>query len=157
MSADYSQKTYAAKAGEVDRKWWIVDAKGKVLGRLAQEVAMLLMGKHKPEYTPNTDTGDFVVVLNAGMIDVTGNKRKGKTYERYSGYPGGKKVETFDSLNNRRPGEPLRLAVKRMLPKNSLGRKMLTKLRLFEGDEHPHQAQSPKPYELKGRAAVAAE
>lgn len=166
MSADHSQKTYIAKAAsrtkdnpgvriaDVERNWWVIDAKGKVLGRLAQEIAMLLMGKHKPTYTPNVDTGDFVVVLNAGQIDVTGNKRKGKTYDRYTGYPGGRREETFENLNARRPGEPLRLAVKRMLPKNNLGRKMLTKLRLFEGQEHTHQAQNPKAYEPTGRAAI---
>jgi len=157
MSADYSQKSFQAKTGEVERNWWVIDAKGKVMGRLAQEIAMLLMGKHKPTYTPHTDTGDFVVVLHAGQIDVTGKKRKEKIYDRYTGYPGGRREETFENLIARRPGEPLRLAVKRMLPKNSLGRKMLTKLRLFEGNEHPHQAQNPKTYELKGRAAVPAE
>ncbi|NUQ35374.1 MAG: 50S ribosomal protein L13 [Planctomycetaceae bacterium] len=152
MSADHSQKTFNAKPGQVARDWHVIDAKGRVLGRLAQEIAMLLMGKHKAEFTPNSDTGDFVIVLNVGEIDVTGSKRENKMYQRYSGYPSGLREESFASLNKRKPGEPLRLAVRRMLPRNNLGRKMLTKLKLFAGAEHPHGAQSPKPYELKGRA-----
>ena len=156
MSTDHSQRTFQTRAEDVQHDWWTIDAKGKVLGRLAQEIAMLLMGKHKPEYTPHVDSGDFVVVLNAGLIDVTGRKRKEKKYQRYSGYPGGQKEETFESLNNRKPGEPLRLAVKRMLPKTSLGKKMLKKLKLFEGTEHPHSAQQPKEYEVSGRAKLPA-
>ncbi len=152
MSADYSQKTFQAKTGEVTRDWYAIDAKGQVLGRLAQEIAEILMGKHKPQYTTHIDTGDFVVVLNAGQIDVTGNKAKDKEYERYSGYPSGRRVESFERLNSRKPGEPLRLAVKRMLPRTKLGRAMLKKLKLYEGTEHPHSAQQPKAYEPKGRA-----
>ena len=152
MSADPSQKSFYAKPNEIKREWHVVDVKGKVLGRAAQEIAMLLMGKHKPEYTPNADTGDFVVVLNAGSIDVTGKKRKAKIYDAFSGYPSGHRLETFESLVGRRPGEPLRRAVKNMLPRNNLGRDMLTKLKLYPGTQHPHAAQMPKVYELKGRA-----
>ncbi len=155
MAADYSQKTYQMKKEEASQQWHVIDAKGKILGRLAQEVAMLLMGKHKPTYTPHVDGGDFVIILNAGKLQVSGQKNKKKLYERYSGYPSGRKLENFDSLNQRRPGEPLRLAVKRMLPKNRLGRKMLTKLKLYTGEEHPHEAQNPNNYELKGRAALS--
>lgn len=153
MSADPSQKSFHAKPGQVKREWHIIDAKGKVLGRFAQEVAMLLMGKHKPEYTPNTDTGDFVIVLNAGAIDVTGKKRQQKVYDSFSGYPSGHRYEPFDRLNARRPGEPIRRAVKTMLPRSDLGRKMLSKLKVYPGTEHPHAAQGAKVYELKGRAS----
>ena len=152
MTIARSQKTYQAKTDEVERHWYEIDAKGKVLGRLAQEIATILMGKHKAEYTPHTDTGDFVIVLNSGMIDVTGSKAKNKEYDRYSGYAGGRKVESFESLNSRKPGEPLRLAVRRMLPKTPLGKAMLTKLKLYPGTDHPHSAQQPKTYEPKGRA-----
>ncbi len=152
MSADYGQKTYQAKTGEIRQDWRVVDVKGKVLGRAAQEIAMLLMGKHKPSYTAHVDSGDFVVVLNADKVALTGKKRREKMYERFSGYPGGRKLESFESLNSRRPGEPLRLAIKRMLPKSNLGRYMLKKLKLYKGDTHPHSAQNPVTYELQGRA-----
>ena len=151
MSRDRTQKSYNAKPGEVKQEWHLIDAKGKVLGRLAQEIATLLMGKHRPQFTPNTDTGDYVVVLNAGMIDVTGNKRRGKMYQHFTGYPGGRNLEPFDKLNARKPGEPLMRAVKRMLPKNNLGRKMLVRLKLYKGTEHPHVAQQPKVYTPRGR------
>lgn len=156
MAADYSQKTFVVKNEETQRNWWIIDATGHTLGRLAQEIATLIMGKHKPTYTPNVDNGDFVVVLNAGAIEVSGRKRKEKLYEHYTGFPGGRKLETFDSLNTRRPGEPLRLAVKRMLPKNTLGRHMILKLKLFPGTEHPHGAQQPKAYKVVGRGTAQA-
>lgn len=156
MSADFTQKSFYAKKGEVARNWFVIDGEDKILGRLAQEIAMLLMGKHKPNYTPNQDTGDFVVVLNAGKIRVTGRKSQDKEYQRYTGRPGGQKVENFDSLNKRRPGEPLRLAVKRMLPKTTLGRHMLKKLKLIAGNEHNHEAQMATVYEPTGRAALKA-
>lgn len=156
MATDQTQKTFMAKTGEISRDWHIIDAEGHILGRLAQEIAMLLMGKHKPAYTPHTDTGDFVIVLNSGKIEVTGKKRAEKQYQHYTGFSSGRKLETFDSLNNRRPGEPLRLAVKRMLPKNHQGREMIKKLKLYEGTEHPHEAQSPKVYTVKGRATMSA-
>lgn len=154
MSVDHSQKTYVVKTEEADRKWHVIDADGKVLGRLAQEIATLLIGKHKPDYTPNVDNGDFVVVLNAGKVDVTGKKREEKLYKHNTGYPSGYRTEPFESLNARRPGEPLRLAVKRMLPKNNLGRRMILKLKLYSGTEHPHGAQQPKTYTPTGRGTL---
>jgi len=141
-------KTYMAKKGEVERKWVQVDAQGKTLGRLASRIAMVLMGKHRPTYTPHVDTGDFVVVTNAAKIRVTGRKLEQKVYKRYSGYPGGLKTETLATKLRRRPEEVLRLAVRRMLPKGSLGNRMLKKLKIYAGPDHPHQAQRPEatPY-----------
>jgi large subunit ribosomal protein L13 len=156
MAADYSQKTFVVKHEETKPNWWIIDAEGKVLGRMAQEIATLLNGKHKPTYTPNVDNGDFVIVLNAGKLEVTGRKRQDKMYEHYTGFPGGRRLETFESLNSRRPGEPLRIAVRRMLPKNNIGRRMILKLKLYEGTEHPHGAQNPQVYTLKGRGTAQA-
>jgi large subunit ribosomal protein L13 len=151
MAADYSQKTSFVRKEDAQRNWHIIDAEGQVLGRLAQEIATLMMGKHKADYTPHVDGGDFVVVLNAGKVAVTGKKYAEKEYDRNTGYPSGRRVETFESLNTRRPGEPLRLAVKRMLPKNNLGRRMILKLKLYAGTEHPHGAQQPKVYVPQGR------
>ncbi len=143
------QKTWTAKPGEVSRDWYVVDAEGKTLGRLATQIADTLRGKNKVQYTPHVDTGDFVVVVNAEKIAVTGNKRAAKMYYRHSGYPGGLKTRTLNDMLERRPEEVLRLAVKGMLPRNRLARKQLTKLKIYAGPEHPHQAQKPQPMELK--------
>jgi large subunit ribosomal protein L13 len=139
-----SVKTYSAKPGEVPRKWWVVDAEGKNLGRLASEIALVLRGKNKPQYTPHVDTGDFVVVVNAGKVAVTGNKLEGKVYYRHSGYPGGLRSRTLGEMLERRPNEVLRKAVKGMLPKNRLAARQLTKLKIYAGPEHPHAAQRPE-------------
>lgn len=140
-------KTYSAKAETVERGWFLVDAKGKTLGRLAAGIAKRLRGKHKPEYTPHVDTGDYIVVVNAEQIKVTGNKANDKVYYRYSGYPGGLKEETFEKLIKRRPERVLEIAVKGMLPKNILGRAMFRKLNVYAGPTHPHTAQQPQPLE----------
>jgi large subunit ribosomal protein L13 len=137
-------KTYSAKPGEVQRNWWVVDASGKNLGRLASQIAVVLRGKNKPEFTPHVDTGDFVVVINAEKIAVTGNKTSRKIYYRHSGYPGGLKSETLGRLLERRPTEVLRRAVKGMLPKNRLAAKQLGKLKIYAGPSHPHVAQKPQ-------------
>jgi large subunit ribosomal protein L13 len=139
-------KTYSAKPGEVQRNWWLVDADGKNLGRLASEIATVLRGKNKPQYTPHTDTGDFVVVVNAEKIAVTGNKMGSKMYYRHSGYPGGLKAETLGHLIQRRPTEVLRKAVKGMLPKNRLAAQQLGKLKIYAGPKHPHAAQKPEEF-----------
>ena len=141
-------KTFSAKAEEVKRKWCVVDAKGKVLGRFASEIARRLRGKHKPEYTPHVDTGDYIVILNAGEIKVTGRKTMDKLYYHHSGYPGGLKTESFAKLIARRPEKVIELAVKGMLPKNSLGREMFRKLKVYAGNEHPHAAQQPEILEI---------
>jgi large subunit ribosomal protein L13 len=137
-------KTYSAKPGEVQRNWWVVDAEGKNLGRLASEIAIVLRGKNKPQYTPHVDTGDFVVVVNAEKIAVTGNKMTGKIYYRHSGYPGGPKSRTPSEMLQRRPTEVLRKAVKGMLPKNRLAAQQITKLKIYAGPNHPHKAQRPE-------------
>jgi large subunit ribosomal protein L13 len=141
-------KTYVAKKDEVARDWFVVDAEGKVLGRLASEIARRLRGKHKPVYTPHTDAGDFVIVLNAGKVVLTGKKLTDKKYYHHSGYPGGIKETTAGKLLEERPEEVLRHAVQGMLPKNTLGRKMLTKLKIYAGGEHNHEAQCPKTLEI---------
>jgi large subunit ribosomal protein L13 len=141
-------RTWNAKPGEIERHWYLVDAEGKTLGRLATQIADTLRGKTKPQYTPHVDTGDFVVVVNAEKISVTGNKRADKKYYRHSGYPGGLKTRTLDEMLERRPEEVLRLAVKGMLPRNRLARKQLTKLKIYAGPEHPHVAQKPQPMEI---------
>jgi large subunit ribosomal protein L13 len=133
---------------QATRTWWVIDAKGQPLGRLASRVASVLRGKHKPTYTPHVDTGDFVVVINASEVKLTGNKASTKAYYRHSGYPGGIKSEGFAELNARKPGTPIEIAVKGMLPKNVLGREMLTKLKIYGGGEHPHSAQKPAPLSL---------
>ena len=138
-------KTYSAKPGEITREWYLVDAEGKTLGRLATQIADTLRGKRKPVFTPHTDTGDFVVVVNAEKIHVTGNKLDQKRYYRHSGYPGGLKSRTLREQLDRRPTEVLRVAVKGMLPKNRLARQQITKLKIYAGPEHPHGPQSPKP------------
>src|SRR3989442_13000194 len=140
-------KTYNAKPGEVTREWYLVDAAGQTLGRLATLIADPLRGKRKPVYTPHVDTGDFVVVVNAEKIAVTGNKLDQKRYYRHSGYPGGLKSRTLREQLERRPEEVLRIAVRGMLPKNRLARRQLLKLKIYAGAEHPHEAQSPTPLE----------
>lgn len=139
-------KSYMARTGEVPRKWYVVDAQGKVLGRLASRIAMVLRGKNKPVFTPHMDTGDFVVVVNAAQVRLTGRKLDNKFYYRHSGYPGGLKTTSARHLLLKKPEEVLRHAVRGMLPKNSLGRHLLTKLKVYAGDEHPHQAQQPAPF-----------
>ena len=142
-------KTYNAKPGEIARDWYVVDAEGQTLGRLATQIADVLRGKRKPAYTPHVDTGDFVVVVNAEKIQVTGTKLDDKMYYRHSGYPGGLKSRSLRDQLQRQPAEVLRKAVKGMLPKNRLARQQLGKLKIYAGPEHPHEAQAPKPFELK--------
>jgi large subunit ribosomal protein L13 len=142
-------KTYSAKPGEITREWYVVDAEGLTLGRLATQIADTLRGKRKPQYTPHVDTGDFVVVVNAEKIAVTGNKLDQKRYYRHSGYPGGLRSRTLREQLDRRPTEVIRTAVKGMLPKNRLARQQLTKLKVYAGPEHPHSAQSPRPLNLE--------
>ena len=142
------QKTWNAKPGEVARDWYVVDAEGQTLGRLATRIADTLRGKDKPQYTPHTDTGDFVVVVNAEKIAVTGNKMDEKMYRRHSGYPGGLKERPLREQLRRRPTDVLRKAVKGMLPRNRLARQQLLKLKIYAGPEHPHEAQAPKPLDL---------
>ena len=144
------QKTWNAKPGEVTRRWYVVDAEGQTLGRLATRIADTLRGKNKPEYTPHVDTGDFVVV-NAEKIRVTGNKLDQKLYYRHSGYPGGLRSRTLRAQLERRPTEVLRKAVKGMLPRNKLASAQIGKLKIYAGPEHPHSAQSPEPLKLETR------
>ena len=141
-------KTFVAKPSTAERNWYVVDATGQTLGRLATQIADALRGKRKPEYTPHIDTGDFVIVVNAEKISVTGQKRTEKLYHRHSGYPGGLKTRTLQEMLDRRPEEVIRLAVKGMLPRNRLARKQLTKLKVYAGPEHPHIAQKPQPLEI---------
>ena len=140
-------KTYMAKPGEVEAKWWVVDATDRIVGRMASDIAVILMGKHRPTYTPHVDTGDFVVVVNAEKVVFTGNKWEQKRYTWYTGYPGQKSESAAERLA-KRPEHILREAVRRMLPKSRLGRQMLTKLKIYAGPEHPHQAQQPEPREV---------
>ena len=142
-------RTYTAKPGEVEQGWYVIDAQDKVLGRLATQIASRLRGKHKPQYTPHVDTGDFVVVINAEKIRVTGKKLDEKIYYRHSGYPGGLKHRTLREQLERRPTQVLRSAVKGMLPKNRLAARQLTKLKIYAGPEHPHDAQAPEPLEVR--------
>jgi len=137
--------TYSVKAGEIERRWFVVDAQGKVLGRVATEVARILRGKHKPIYTPHLDTGDFVVIINAEGIRLTGRKEEQKTYFRHTGYMGHEKHIPYQRMKAKNPERILELAVKGMLPKNALGREMYKKLRVYAGAEHPHVAQRPEP------------
>jgi large subunit ribosomal protein L13 len=150
QSAASMQKTWNAKPGEIERQWYLVDAEGKTLGRLATEIAETLRGKRKPQYTPHVDTGDFVVVVNAEKIAVTGKKLDDKMYYRHSGYPGGLRSRPLREELARRPTEVLRKAVKGMLPRNRLGRAQLRKLKIYAGAEHPHDAQAPKPFPMEG-------
>ena len=142
-------KSYMARPLEVERKWYVVDAEGQTLGRLATEIASILRGKNKPQYTPHVDTGDFVVVVNAEKVVVTGRKAEQKVYRRHSGYPGGLKETSYEQMMERRPTEILRRAVKGMMPKNRLARQQLRKLKIYAGPEHPHAAQNPQPYEVR--------
>lgn len=141
-------KTFVAKEAEVEKKWHLVDAQDKVLGRMATQIAMRLRGKHKPVFTPHADTGDFIVVVNAEKVALTGAKWDNKVYYRYSGYLGGLKEITARKLLEKKPEEIIRLAVKRMLPKNSLGRRQLKKLKIYTGPDHPHEAQEPEKLEI---------
>ena len=141
-------KTFSAKPQDVRHDWYVVDANDKVLGRLAAEIALRLRGKHKPEYTPHVDTGDFIVVVNAGKLKVTGAKGSDKMYYRHSTYPGGITETSFDKMQDRFPGRALQIAVKGMLPKGPLGYAMIKKLKIYAECEHPHSAQQPKPLEI---------
>jgi large subunit ribosomal protein L13 len=141
-------KTYVAKPSEVHHGWYLVDAQGKVLGRLATRIAQRLRGKHRPEYTPHVDTGDYIVVVNADKLRVTGNKAEQKKYYRHTGYPGGIRETTFAVLHAKHPDRVLQKAVKGMMPKGPLGNAMLRKLKIYAGEGHPHSAQSPQALEL---------
>jgi large subunit ribosomal protein L13 len=143
-----AMKTYVATPNDRTREWYVVDAEGMTLGRLATQIADTLRGKRKPEYTPHCDVGDFVVVVNAEKIVVTGDKRNSKRYYRHSGYPGGIRSRSFAEMLDRKPEEVIRRAVKGMLPRNKLARKQLLKLKVYPGPEHPHAAQQPKPLEV---------
>jgi large subunit ribosomal protein L13 len=141
-------KTFSAKPAEVKRDWYVVDAQGKALGRLATEVARRLRGKHKPEYTQHVDTGDYIIVINADKVGITGNKAKDKTYYSHTGYIGNMRAFTFEKMQQRAPGRVVEIAVKGMLPKNPLGRAMFRKLKVYAGTEHNHQAQQPQALEF---------
>ncbi len=144
-------KTFMAKKEEIERDWYVVDADGQVLGRLASQIAAILRGKHKPEFTPHVDCGDHVVVINAEKVRLTGKKAATKQYFRHTGYPGGLRSVSFQDLIRKRPRAVIERAVWGMLPHNRLGRKMLKKLRVYAGEEHPHQAQKPQTLELRYR------
>ncbi len=148
-------KTFIPKKDTVQRRWFVVDANGQVLGRLATRVARVLRGKENPQFTPHMDTGDFVIVINAEKVRLTGAKEDQKSYFRYTGYPGGGRHEPFRRLRQRRPTEIVRRAVKGMLPKNRLGRSLFTKLKVYAGPDHPHAAQQPQPLDLKSRSSHA--
>ena len=148
MKTSVANKTYVANAADRKRDWYVVDAEGKTLGRLATQIADALRGKRKPEYTPHVDTGDFVIVINAERIHVTGDKLTKKIYYRHSGYPGGIKSRTLGEMLDRRPEEVIRKAVKGMLPRNRLARAQLRKLKVYAGPDHPHEAQQPKEMEV---------
>lgn len=143
-----NMKTTLAKTGEVEQRWYVVDVTDKTLGRFATKIARILMGKHKPIYTPHVDCGDFVVVINAEKVHVTGNKRTTKEYQWYTGFHSGRHVLTFEEVMVKHPTWPVEQAVRRMLPKSKLGRQMFTKLKVYAGGEHPHQAQMPEALEL---------
>ncbi|MBY0121950.1 50S ribosomal protein L13 [Bacillus sp. S/N-304-OC-R1] len=142
--------TFMANANNIERKWYVVDAEGKTLGRLASEVASILRGKHKPTYTPHVDTGDHVIIINAAKIELTGNKLNDKIYYRHTNHPGGLKQRTANEMRTNYPERMLELAIKGMLPKNTLGRQMFKKLHVYAGAEHKQQAQQPEVYELRG-------
>ncbi len=141
-------KTFQAKKEEVQHQWYLVDAEGKVLGRLAAELAKILRGKNKPVYTPHVDTGDFVIVVNAGKVTLTGKKMKDKIYYHHTGHPGGIREMSAEKLMAKKPTEIIRMAVKGMLPKTSLGRQMIQKLKIYTGPKHPHEAQKPIPLQI---------
>ena len=138
-------KTYMAKPSDIQERWWVIDANGRVLGRMATRIAMILQGKHRPTYTPHIDTGDHVVVVNAASVHLSGRKVEQKSHQYYTGWPGGQREIPYEELMAKKPDEVIRLAVKRMMPKTSLGRRMLKKLRVYAGAEHPHEAQRPEP------------
>jgi len=142
-------KSYVARPRMVERKWYLIDADGQTLGRLATMIACLLRGKNKPQYTPHIDTGDFVVVVNAQKVVVTGKKAEQKVYYRHTGYPGGLKETSYEAMLERKPTEILRRAVRGMMPKTRLGRQQLKKLKIYAGPEHPHEAQAPQPYKVR--------
>ena len=142
-------KSYMARPLEVERKWYVIDAEGLTLGRLATEIARVLRGKNKPQYTPHVDVGDFVVVVNADGVFVTGKKAEQKVYRRHSGYPGGLKTTSYERMMERRPTEVLRKAVYGMMPKNRLARRQMRKLKIYAGSEHPHVAQNPQRLEVR--------
>lgn len=144
------RQTFMANAQNIERKWYVVDAQGQTLGRLASEVASILRGKHKPTFTPNVDTGDHVIIINASKIELTGNKINDKIYYRHSNHPGGLKQRTANEMRTNYPEQMLELAIKGMLPKNTLGRQMFKKLHVYAGPEHKNQAQQPEVYELRG-------
>jgi len=141
-------KTYSAKPESVERSWYVIDAEGQTLGRMAAEIAHRLRGKHKPEYTPHVDTGDYIIVVNAEKVRVTGRKATDKMYHHHTGYPGGLKSISFEKLIEKAPERVLESAVKGMLPKNPLGRAMASKLKIYAGSEHPHAAQQPQALQL---------
>lgn len=140
--------TYTPKKGEIQRNWQVIDATGQVLGRLAARIAMILQGKNKPTYTPHVDTGDFVVVINADKVKMTGRKADVQTYETYSRHPGGRHVYTYKTMNALHPEKVIMITVKRMLPKSKMGRNLLTKLKVYRDDKHPHSAQQPKEMKI---------
>ncbi len=142
-------KTYMARPADIKRNWYVVDAEGKVLGRLAAEIATIIRGKHKPQFTPHMDTGDFVVVINAEKVKLTGKKREQKTYYWHTSHPGGLRKQTVDRLLEKKPEEVIRRAVWGMMPKNALGRNQMKKLKIYAGPEHPHTAQMPEPLEVQ--------
>ncbi len=146
-------RTYAPKASEIERQWFVVDAEGLVLGRMATEVARILRGKHKPTFAPNMDTGDHVVIVNADKVVLTSNKADTKLVHRHSGYPGGLSTQTYGELLAKKPADAIRRTVKGMLPRNRLGAQMLTKLKVYAGPDHPHAAQQPAALELDGARA----
>lgn len=141
--------TYSPKPGEIERQWHVIDASDVVLGRLATQAATLLRGKHKPTFAPHVDTGDFVIVVNAGKVALTGNKRETKVAYHHSGYPGGLRATGYNELLAKRPERVIEMAVRGMLPHNRLGRQLIKKLKVYAGAEHPHAAQQPKPFEIK--------
>ena len=143
-----NNKSYMAKANEIERKWYVIDATDKVLGRLATEVATILRGKHKPTFTPHVDTGDFVIIINAEKVRLTGDKWDKKFHVYHTGYPGGRKEVAYKELRNKHPERIIELAVKGMLPKNRLGRSMYRKLKVYAGENHPHEAQKPEVHEF---------
>lgn len=150
-------RTYSPKPGDIERQWHVIDAADVVLGRLATHVATLLRGKHKPMFAPHMDTGDFVIIVNADKVALTGNKRRDKIAYRHSGYPGGLRQVRYEDLLAKRPARAVELAVRGMLPHNRLGRKVIKKLKVYAGPEHPHAAQKPVPFEIKHVAAAAEE
>jgi large subunit ribosomal protein L13 len=149
LNSKLVQPSYSAKKAEITREWYIVDAEGQTLGRLASKVSKILQGKHKPIYTPHIDTGDFVIIINAEKINVTGNKANTKVYRKHSGYPGGLKEVSYKRLLEKQPEQIIRYAIKGMMPKTILGKQMLKKLKVYAGPNHPHQAQKPKEIDLE--------